>query len=152
MPGTEFTPRQLLQRAIGKEVEAKTMYEIYAEKVEDRQGKSLLRELAQEELGHRQVLEKIDPEKPGVFKSQKIATGEFLEFSESPQLTPSSTMQEVLKYAIAEEIDAFNFYESLSEQAADSKLRNLLNRLASEEMKHKDRLERMYDEMYQPEN
>lgn len=152
MAGRDFTPRQLLNRAIGKEVEAKTMYEIYADKVMDKQSKSLLRELAQEELGHKTLLENINPEKPGVFKSQSIPTGEFVEFSESPQITRQSTMQEVLRYAIGEELDAFSFYTSLVEHVGDETLRNLLNRIASEEKKHKERLERLYDEMYQPEN
>jgi rubrerythrin len=147
----DFTPRQLINRAIGKETQARTMYEIYAEKVQDNQGKRLLKELAQEELGHKQTLEKIDPERPGSFMTQKISTAEFVEFSQ-PELTKESTMQEVLRYAIAEEMQAFSFYTSLAEQAADSTLRNLLNKLALEEEKHKEKLERMYDDIYQPEN
>ena len=55
-----FTPSQVLNRAIGKEEQAKTMYEIYAERVEDKQGRQLLQELAKEELGHKLALEKID--------------------------------------------------------------------------------------------
>jgi rubrerythrin len=152
MPGREFSPRQLLNRAIGKEVQASTMYEIYADKVEDKQGKKLLKELAREELGHKQTLEKIDPEEPGAFRSQTIPTGEFIEFSDAPAITKESTMQEVLRYAIGEELDAFNFYSSLAQQADNTTLRNLLNRIAAEEKKHKNKLEQMYDDMFQSEN
>ncbi|RJP21710.1 MAG: hypothetical protein C4520_09300 [Candidatus Abyssobacteria bacterium SURF_5] len=152
MAGKDFTPRQLINRAIGKEVEANMMYEIYAEKVEDEQGKSLLKELAREELAHKHTLEKINPEKPGAFKSQSLPTGEFIEFADRPQITKQSTMQEVLRYAIGEEMEALSFYTSLSEYAGNEEVRGLLNRIASEEKKHKDKLERMYDEMYRPEN
>lgn len=152
MASKDFTPRQLLHRAIGKEAEAKMMYEIYAEKVQDEQGKNLLKELALEEAGHQQILEKIDPDRPGTFKSKKISTGEFQEFSAKTEITKESTMQEVLRYAIGEELDAFTFYDSLAEYAAEKTLQNLLHRLASEERKHKERLERLYDEMFQPEN
>jgi rubrerythrin len=148
----DFTPRQLINRAIGKEAQAKAMYEIYADKAQDKQGKRLLKELAQEELGHKQILEGIDPEKPGTFASQKISTGEFTELSEQPELTKNSTMQEVLRYAIGEEMEAFSFYTSLADQASDPSLRNLLNKLAFEEKKHKEKLERMYDDIYRPEN
>ncbi len=148
----EFTPRQILNRAIGKEEQAKMMYEIYAQKVEDPQSKKLLRELAQEEIRHKEALEKIDPEKPGAFKARKVSSAEFSDFSNRPQITKESTMQEVLKYAIAEEADALDFYSSIAEFATDKKLVNLLNKLAAEERGHKQRLERMYDEMYQPED
>ncbi len=151
MGTNDFTPRQILNRAIGKEVEAKTMYEIYAGKVEDKQSKGLLKELAQEELGHKQALEKIDPDDAGTFKTPKISRSELSGVSDRPQISKEATMQEVLKYAIAEEVDAFDFYSSLTKHAGES-LQNLLNRLASEEKKHKQRLERLYDDMFQPEN
>ena len=61
-------------------------------------------------------------------------------------------MQEVLTYAIAEEADAFNFYSSMTKYTSDENLVNLLNKLSSEEKKHKQKLERMYDDMFQPEN
>ncbi|GAB4347244.1 MAG: hypothetical protein Kow0099_29160 [Candidatus Abyssubacteria bacterium] len=147
-----FTPKQILNRAIGKEVEAKTLYEIYAEKVEDVQARNLLKELAREELGHKQILEKIDSEKPGTFTKPEIAKNEFADFTERAEVTKESTMQEVLRFAIGEEIDAFNFYTSILSFAGDENTRNLLNRIANEEKKHKEKLERLYDDMFQPEN
>ncbi|MBI4830656.1 MAG: hypothetical protein HY801_03695 [Candidatus Lindowbacteria bacterium] len=115
MADRNFTPRQILNRAIGKEAEAKMMYEIYAEKVEDPRSKQLLKELALEEMGHKLALEKVDPEHPGTFKSPNISSSKFSDFSERPQITN-------------------------------------LRKLASEEKKHKQKLERMYDDMFQPEN
>jgi len=152
MAELNFTPRQILNRAIGKEEQAKTMYEIYAGKVEDPQSKKLLKEFAQEELRHKETLERIDPDKPGNFKAPKISGGEFSDFSNRPEITKESTMQEVLKYAIAEEVDALNFYSSIAQFATDKKLVSLLNKLAAEEKGHKQKLERMYDEMFQPED
>ena len=149
---SNFTPSQVLNRAIGKEEEARMMYEIYAGKVEDRQSKQLLQELANEELGHKRALEKIDPAHPGTFTTQEIPSTAFGESLDRPQISKEATMQEVLKYAIAEEIDAFGFYESLTKYTEDQSFRNLLNRLASEEKQHKQKLERMYDDMSQPEN
>jgi rubrerythrin len=147
-----FTPQQILNRAIGKEVEAKTLYELYARKVQDKQSKKLLQELAQEELGHKQILEKIDPDKPGTFTKPTIAKSEFADFTERAEMTKEATMQEVLRFAIGEEVDAFNFYTSILPFAGDEKTRNLLNRIANEEKKHKQRLEKLYDDMFQPEN
>jgi rubrerythrin len=152
MAVSNFTPRQILNRAIGKEVQANTMYEIYAEKVEDPKSKKLLKELAKEELAHKEALEKIDPDKPGTFKAPKISSREFSDFSNRPEITKESSMQEVLKYAIAEEADALNFYSSLAEFTDNKKLVNVLNGLAAQEKGHKQKLERMYDEMFQPED
>ena len=147
-----FTPSQLLNRAIGKEVEARMMYEIYAEKAGDRQTRELLQELAREELAHKTALEKIDPDHPGTFKAPEISGGELGEFFDRPEISKEATMREVLEYAIAEEADAFNFYSFLAGYTDDENFLNLLHRLASEEKKHKQRLERMYDDMFQPEN
>jgi rubrerythrin len=149
---TNFTPSQALSRAIGKEEEAKMIYEIYADKVEDAHSKQLLQELAKEELGHKLALEKIDPEEPGIFTAAEISTGEFGEFFDRPGLSKDATIQDVLRFAIAEEIDAYNFYETMKKYTKDENFQNLLNRLAGEEKKHKQRLERMYDSMFQPEN
>jgi len=147
-----FTPSQLLHRAIGKEEEARMLYELYAGKVEDAQGKKLLLELAKEELGHKLALEKVDPENPGTFSATEISGGEFGEFFDRPAITKEATMQEVLRFAIAEEADAFSFYTALTKYTKDEGFLNLLNKLAGEEKKHKQRLERMYDDMFQPEN
>ena len=147
-----FTPSQILNRAIGKEEQARMMYEIYADKIEDKQAQALLREMAQEELGHKLALEKVDPEKPGTFSTPEISRAELSEFFDKPDISKDATMQEVIQYAIGEEQDAFAFYKSLTEYATDETLVNLLNRLATEEKRHKDKLERMYDDMFQPEN
>ncbi len=147
-----FTPKQLLNRAIGKEQEASTLYEIYAGKVEEQSAKKLLQELAKEEIGHKLALEKIDPDDPGIFSATEISSGEFGEFFDRPQISEDATMQDVVRFAIAEEADAFNFYNSMSRYTKDENFINLLNRLASEEKKHKQKLERMYDDMFQPEN
>jgi len=147
-----FTPSQILNRAIGKEEQAKTLYEMYADLVDNRQAKMLLQELAKEELGHKLALEKIDPEAPGTFEATEISSGEFGEFFDRPQIAKDSPMQDILRFAIAEEVDAFSFYNSLTKYTKDDTLVSLLNRLAGEEKKHKQRLERIYDDMFQPEN
>ncbi len=149
---SNFTPAQALSRAIGKEEEAKMIYEIYAQKVDDAHSRKLLEELAKEELGHKLALEKIDAEDPGIFTATEISTGEFGEFFDRPSLSKDATIQEVLRFAIAEEIDAYSFYETMKKYTKDESFASLLNRLAGEEKKHKQRLERMYDSMFQPEN
>jgi rubrerythrin len=98
------------------------------------------------------ALEKVDPEKPGTFSASEISRAELSEFFDKPEISKEATMQEVIQYAIGEEQDAFAFYKSLTEYAADETLINLLNRLATEEKRHKGKLERMYDDMFQPEN
>ena len=147
-----FTPSQILNRAIGKEEQARTLYEMYADMVKNRQAKILLQELAKEELGHKLALQKVDPDKPGTFTSTEISSGEFGEFFDRPEISRNSPMQDIIRFAIAEEADAFNFYSSLSKYTKDDNLVNLLNRLAGEEKKHKQRLERIYDDMFQPDN
>ena len=76
------------------------------------------------------------------------------------------SVEEVLKTGIEREIEAFNLYsgaakgtnstplrkalEEMAELVDDALIQNIFQMLANEEMKHKNRLERMYeDEVYQ---
>ncbi len=152
MGNPNFTPRQVIDRAIGMEEEARMMYEIYGEKVDNAQARSLLEELAKEELGHKLALEKIDPDNPVTFKTAELSSREIGEIFDRPQITKEATIEEVLRYAISEETEAFNFYNSLAAYVGDQEFLNLLKKLASEEKRHKQKLEQIYDDMFRPEN
>ncbi len=48
---------------------------------------------------------------------------------------------EILQFAIAKEIEAYNFYLALADRVADQRIRKVFEELAQEELEHKARLE-----------
>jgi rubrerythrin len=64
-------------------------------------------------------------------------------------LTPSSSPQDVLIVAIKKEEAAHDFYKTLSELTTDASNKVVFETLAGEELKHKQRLQELYDEKIQ---
>lgn len=48
---------------------------------------------------------------------------------------------EILEFAISKEMEAYHFYLALSRQVENQKIRDMLEKLAEEELAHKERLE-----------
>jgi rubrerythrin len=68
----------------------------------------------------------------------------------SATLEPNAGYQDILLFAAKREKAAHDFYRTMAELVDDALIHNIFQMLANEEMKHKNRLERMYeDEVYQ---
>jgi rubrerythrin len=120
-------------------------------KVEDPHARSILKELAREELEHRDSLEKaligetfahLDPEEP---------TGPSMDltyFLEEKALDESSTAQDVMIYAIHEEKRSVDFYQQMANHCKGAPMGELFSKLHQQEMTHLTRLEETYEKLY----
>lgn len=146
----------LISLAIEKEEEAHAFYTEAAEEASLKSSAKLLRELANQELGHKEKLQKAFEE--GVCESFTCSTVEEVkdqglgEYLVDIPLRPSSSPQDILVVAIKREEAAHDFYQRLSELTGNQHHRFVFETLAKEEKKHKERLERMYDDAFQPWN
>ncbi len=124
-----------------------------AEEAETQASTKLLRELAQQEIGHKEKLKAaLKEDVCSTFgctleEMRELSLGDYLK---DIPLKPSSSPQEILIVAIKREEGAFQFYKSLSELTEDPSHRVVFETLAKEEQNHKQRLERMYDDVFQP--
>jgi len=157
--GTALTTIQqsfekLVSLAIQREEEA---YEFYMKAAEDSELKAsakLLKDLAHQEVIHKQKLE--DALEAGVCDTFTCSSVEELEEMDLNQylvdipLTPSSTPQDVLIVAIKKESAANSFYKALSELTGSASHRSVFEALAKEEEAHKIRLQNLYDDVFQP--
>ncbi len=146
-----LTVEQALKVAIDAEIQAYTLYTNAAEKVSGAGTKTMLTELAQQELGHRRKLEHVVAKKDFTVLGKSIpkesrGIAEFL--ADTDQLKPNATTQEVMIFAIKKEERAFNFYSSLKDEFLGTELENLFNSLAAEEQGHKVKLEDDYEEHF----
>ncbi|MCF2137090.1 MAG: ferritin family protein [Candidatus Thorarchaeota archaeon] len=144
---------QLITLAIEREVEA---YEFYTNAAQDAELKSsakLLHELAKQEESHKQKLEAAL--KDGVSSTFEVSIDELemkklRDYLADVPLNTDSSPQDVLVVAIKREDNAHEFYRILSEMTSHSGHKAVFEMLAREELSHKDRLEKLYDALVQP--
>jgi rubrerythrin len=148
------TFEKLVSLAIKREEEAYDFYMKAAEDSDLKASSKLLKDLAGQEVVHKQKLE--EALKEGVCDTFTCSSVEEVEKLDLDQylvdipLLPSSAPQDVLIVAIKKEAAANSFYKALSELTGNASHRSVFETLAKEEDTHKTRLQNMYDDVFQP--
>ncbi|HVN65560.1 MAG TPA: ferritin family protein [Methanomicrobiales archaeon] len=143
--------RKIIFDAISKEVESYVFYRSVTEKVADKALKSTFKELAGEEVKHREFLEGL------LAKPLKE-----LHFDESRDYKVSKTIErptvnidmkplDGIKLAIKKEEDSMNLYKGLSAASQDAGMKKMFDSLMKMETSHKARLEDIYTNQAFPE-
>ena len=149
-----ITVKDALKIAITEEIKAYNLYMKTSKKVSSASTKQMLLELAEQEQGHRKLLENVVKKEnyqrlgDNIPKESHGIT-EFLVVSE---LKEHATPQDVMIFAMKEEEKAFNFYTDLKNHFAGTDLEELFDKLAAEERSHKIKLEEEYEEHFLKEN
>ena len=120
---------EVLSMAIAKEIEAHDLYSGVAERTDNAAARTLLRDLAREEAGHRAALENLSPEECVSFAPPAGQDLKIADYLRPVPLSPDSGLQEVLIHAMKREEEARGFYEAMATEAAEETLRNLLRKL-----------------------
>jgi rubrerythrin len=63
---------------------------------------------------------------------------------EKPDIKKNIKSSEVYLIAANRELNAYNFYKSLADSYPAGDVKDLLNKMASEELKHKEKMEYLY--------
>ena len=138
---------ELLDTAIYKEIASQAFYIAGQSKTQDPVARALMKELAQEELRHAEWLKDLKDkgaEKltwhrervPNLMISEYLTGGDTLE---------NVGLQDVLIFAMKREQQAVEFYSKLMGVVRNEAAKHLCERLVHEELKHKLRLETVYD-------
>jgi rubrerythrin len=112
--------------------------------------KVMLQELAKEELRHKAMLKKTLEEGVVEHIGADVSPRDIKLSSTlvTPELSKKSTPQDLLIIAMRMEEAAIEFYRALEPHVQRSGYADLVARLVREEQKHKERIEREYDEHY----
>ncbi len=140
---------ELLDTAIYKEIASQAFYIAGQNKTEDPAAVALMGELAKEELKHAQWLEALkerglgdegwhQEKVPNLMISEYITGGDSLE---------GASVQDTLLFAMKREQQSIEFYSRMTSVMRDETAKHLCERLVHEELKHKLRLEVLYDDM-----
>jgi len=136
----------ILDFAIKSEENANRFYSEWAKKVEKKSLKTVFEELAEEELGHKDFLLRIQKGETLNPTNEEIADLKISDYMVEVKASVDMDYQDALTVAMHREKMAFKLYSNLSEMTADENLKSTFKMLAQQEAKHKLRLELIYDD------
>lgn len=125
-------------------------------KVDYPSSKKFLKELAQEELKHKEKLLAMMENKEKILelgsKAKKVQDLKIVDVMKDTALSEDADYQRILVYAAKREKATYEHYNSLAQGLEGTDAGDLFSKLAQEELTHKNRLEREYDEYVLKEN
>ena len=136
----------IIDLAIGKEEQSYDFYTGLQSSVKDPSVRETLGFLAAEELKHKQFLERYRQGNlgPDTLRLSHVVDYAIAEHLDPPELTGSLHGKDVYLLAAHRELRAFNFYKALAAVHPEGSVRQVLDRMANEELKHKEKVEYLY--------
>lgn len=145
-----------LNRAFSMEKESYELYVRAQKLVTSPSSKKILERLAEEELRHKAKIE-------AALKDERLIEGigpterelpkkGIIDFVEETELSKDADYHDLLIYAGKREAQTYEYYLELSKRLKNSEVGSLFERLASEELSHKSRIEEEYEEQFLKEN
>lgn len=149
---TSLTLTEVLKKAIQKEIEAQLFYSDLSQKVNDKATEDALQDLTQQEKGHQNLLERY---LRGEFKEGTLSHGQTIDYKiiehlNQPEVSPDMKLEDVFLLAARREKAAHEFYLGFAESHPAGEVKRLIEKLAAQELGHKQRVEFLYTEVAFP--
>ena len=144
----------LWDTAIYKEIVSQAFYIAGGKKTQDPGAKAVMKELAEEELKHLQLLKNLKEKglgKLGWYR-ERVPNLMISEYLTGGETLGDAGLQDTLIFAVKHEQQAVDFYSRMMGVMRDPAAKRLCERLVHEELKHKLRLEMFYDNLFYGEN
>lgn len=143
-----------LDKAIAMEESGFRSYLQTMRKLRNPQARELLREVAMEELEHKQRLEKalLDGALEQGETARPVPLMNLDHFFGKEEVGPEATVREVLAFAIHREKEALQFYTRISEACSGAPMAGLFAALSVDESRHLRTLEDLYEAHFLTEN
>jgi rubrerythrin len=138
--------KEIIKFAIDKEIKSYNFYTNASQVAKYSGAKDLFSDLAQQEVGHRKMLEKLDLKKIVQAKIEKVPDLKISDYIVDAEFKPDMPYADILRIAIKMEERALKLYNNMNQSNQDENLKKLFSLLANEEAKHKLRLEKIYDD------
>ena len=140
------TVAEILDMAIQREEVAYDFYMDIHHKVDDAGVKDTVEFIAGEELKHKAFLVSYKEGKYGAdsLRLADVVEYKLAEYLEEPEISQTSSIEEVYLVAAHREGRSHQFYLELANMHDDSELKTMLQKMANEELKHKEKMEYLY--------
>ena len=139
--------KEIVKQAAQQEEKAHKFYTDALKFVKDAAARVWIKELADEELKHKEMLQKLDVSKIKQFKPAKIQDLHITEYLVDKDVHEIKDFQDVLIVAMKKEQKSYNFYVGMTKSADNADMKKICKVLAQEELKHKHKLELYYDDV-----
>ena len=132
--------------AIRREIEAFDFYRGLIDRVEDQSARYALEQLAAEEKKHREFLEAYKAGKLGdqALRLTQVIDYKIAEHLEKPDIKKSLESKDVYLVAAFREQNSYSFYAGLAAVHPEGGVKDMLLRMANEELRHKEKVEYLY--------
>lgn len=135
--------------AMKMELDGKDFYKLLAKRTNLQGLKNIFFELAQDEQKHYELFAGLKNKNPLPFKPSSVLENSRNVFealrAEKPATDELKDDLDAYRYAMKAEADSFRLYEEAAEKEPDQQTRALLLRIASEEQKHFNILQNVFD-------
>jgi len=148
----QFSLNEILEKAIKKEIESQRLYSDLSQKMTNDAAKDALQQLSQQEQGHQSILEQHQRGEfeAGTLSREQIVDYKIAEHLNEPEVSPDMQLKDVFLLAANRELHSYELYSALAGLHPPGEAKRLLEKLASQEMEHKQRVEFLYTEVAFP--
>jgi len=137
---------EIITLAIKKEEESFDLYTRLHGMVEDKMVKDTLMFLAGQETKHKEFLVDYRNGKyPKDFlRMDKVIDYKIAQYVDTPEIKKNMDSVDVYLVAAHRELNSYNLYMNLAGEHPDGEIKEILTRMANEELKHKEKVEYLY--------
>jgi len=132
--------------AIKQEESSVRFYEDFARRAKNPGIRDFFRELADDQKEHLETLKGLDPFGLEEFKLEQVEDLHLSDYLVDVKFTEDLTYQEALTLAMKKQDKAHEFYASWKNKCIHEKTHKVFEMLGQEELKHKRKLEELYDD------
>jgi len=149
---TQLTLKEVLEKAIQKEIDSNSLYTGLRQRVRNQASKDAFQSLARQEEAHQHILEDY---LQGKSTEAALHTGLVVDYKiteclDQPEINPAMELKEVFLLAASKEKISHDLYKGLAEIHTNGNVKHLLEDLAAQELEHKHRIENLYTEVAFP--
>ena len=143
---TDSHMMEILATAIVREEAAHKFYTDLIPMVQDAQAREMLAFIAEEERRHKAFLEDYRDGKYGdaPMRMADVTYYKVAEYLEEPDMRPDMPPQDIFLLAAHREQRSHDFYTAMAALQQEGTVRDLLLRIANEELRHKEKVEYLF--------
>ncbi|MCU0849427.1 MAG: ferritin family protein [Spirochaetes bacterium] len=136
----------IIDKAIMREEEAFDFYSKLGKTVADPTAKDALKFLADQEKGHKEFLVSYKSGKTGSgsLRMTEVIDYKVAQHLDNPDIEKDLNTKDVYLVAAHRELNSYNFYKGLAEIQPAGEVKEMLFKMANEELKHKEKVEYLY--------
>ncbi len=138
------TIHSIIDFAIDTEIDSYDFYKEAINKTEDLQAKIIFGSLAEEELKHKEFLEKLLKDDSYTFDLEQFTDYKISEDIHKDDYSEQIDLKDAIEIAIKKEEEAMYMYKALSDDSVNKEVKDIFLNLSKMEQMHKVKLEEIY--------